>query len=101
MTNNKSQDSQNFEFIDNERKGSRKVLVVFSGLILTLIIWSAVFVIDITSVAKGEIIPLKIVGFYQSGLAEVDNVQSFVNVATAQRILGENKSYITDINLNL
>lgn len=51
--------------------------------------------------SKGEIIPLKIVGFYQSGLAEVDNVQSYVNTATAQRILGENKSYITDINLKL
>lgn len=51
--------------------------------------------------SKGEIIPLKIVGFYQSGLAEVDNVQSFVNITTAQRILAENKSYITDINLKL
>lgn len=51
--------------------------------------------------SKGEIIPLKIVGFYQSGLAEVDNVQSFVNISTAQRILGENKNYITDINLKL
>ncbi len=51
--------------------------------------------------SKGEIIPLKIIGFYQSGLAEVDNVQSFVNTSTAQRILGENKNYITDINLKL
>lgn len=51
--------------------------------------------------SKGEIIPLKIVGFYQSGLAEVDNIQSYVNLSTAQRILGENKSYITDVNLKL
>ena len=51
--------------------------------------------------SKGEIIPLKIVGFYQSGLAEIDNVQSYVNLTTAQRVLGENKSYITDINLKL
>ncbi len=51
--------------------------------------------------AKGEIIPLKIVGFFQSGLADIDNVQSYVNLKTAQRILGENESYITDINLKL
>lgn len=51
--------------------------------------------------SKGEIIPLKIVGFYQSGLADIDNIQSYVNLSTAQRILGENKSYITDVNLKL
>lgn len=50
---------------------------------------------------KGEIIPLKIVGFFQSGLADIDNVQSYVNLKTAQRILGENESYITDINVKL
>lgn len=50
---------------------------------------------------NGDIYPLKIVGFYQSGLAEVDNIQSYVNLKTAQRILGESKNYITDINLKL
>lgn len=50
---------------------------------------------------KGEIIPLKVVGLFQSGLAEVDNVQSYVNLKTAQRILGENENYITDINVKL
>ena len=49
----------------------------------------------------GEIYPLKIVGFYQSGLAEIDNMQSYVNLKTAQRILGEYGSYITDINVKL
>ena len=50
---------------------------------------------------KGEIIPLKIVGFFQSGLADIDNVQSYVNLKTAQRILGENENFITDINVKL
>lgn len=50
---------------------------------------------------KGEIIPLKIVGFFQSGLAEIDNTQSYVNVKTAQRILSESENYITDINVKL
>lgn len=51
--------------------------------------------------AQGEIFPLKIVGIYQSGLAEVDNVQSYTNLKTAQRILGEGSNYISDINVKL
>ncbi len=51
--------------------------------------------------AEGAAIPLKIVGFFQSGLAEVDDVQSFVNINTAQQILGEGKNYITDIYVKL
>ena len=50
---------------------------------------------------SGDMYPLKIVGFYQSGLAEIDNLQSYVNIKTAQKILGESKNYITDINLKL
>ncbi|MCO6500875.1 MAG: ABC transporter permease [Vicingus serpentipes] len=50
---------------------------------------------------KGDFISLKIVGFFQSGLGEIDNVQSYVNLKTAQRILGENANYITDINVKL
>ncbi|MFZ6052178.1 ABC transporter permease [Halocola ammonii] len=50
---------------------------------------------------RGDIFPLKIVGIYQSGLAEVDDKQSYVNLSTAQRILGEPKNYITDINVKL
>ncbi len=53
------------------------------------------------SSVKGGLFPLKIVGFYQSGLAEIDDVQSYVNLATAQRILGEGKNYISDINVKL
>ena len=50
---------------------------------------------------KNGIFPLKIVGLYQSGLAEIDNVQSYTNLATAQRIMGEANNYITDINIKL
>ena len=53
------------------------------------------------STISGDIFPLKIVGIYQSGLAEIDNVQSFVNLKTVQRILGEAQNYITDINIKL
>ena len=50
---------------------------------------------------SGEIFPLKIVGFYQSGIADIDAIQSFANIKTVQRILGEAENYITDINVKL
>jgi lipoprotein-releasing system permease protein len=53
------------------------------------------------STVSGSVFPLKIVGIYQSGIAEVDNQQSFANLKTVQRILGEVNSYITDINVKL
>lgn len=56
--------------------------------------------INVSSV-NGGVFPLKIVGIYQSGLAEVDNTQSFVNVKTAQQLLGEGSNYISDINVKL
>ncbi len=53
------------------------------------------------STIKGIIFPLKIVGIYQSGIAEIDNIQSFANLKTVQRILGEAQNYVTDINVKL
>ena len=53
------------------------------------------------STVKGGIFSLKIVGIFQSGLAEVDNIQSYVNLKTAQRLLGEGENYISDINVKL
>ena len=53
------------------------------------------------STVQGDIFPLKIVGFYQSGLADIDNIQSFTNLETVQRILGKSEDYITDIHIKL
>ena len=53
------------------------------------------------STIRGDIFPLKIVGIYQSGIADIDNIQSFANLKTVQRILGEAENYITDINVKL
>lgn len=51
--------------------------------------------------ASGGLFPLSIVGLYQSGLSEVDNMQSFVNIDLAQRIMGVSANYMTDINIKL
>jgi lipoprotein-releasing system permease protein len=53
------------------------------------------------STIKGDIFPLKIVGIYQSGIADIDNIQSYTNLKTVQRILGEAENYVTDINIKL
>ena len=53
------------------------------------------------STITGEVFPLKIVGIYQSGLADIDAIQSFANLNTVQRIEGESENYITDINVKL
>jgi len=50
---------------------------------------------------KGDIFSLKIVGFFQSGLADIDNVQSYANLKTAQTLLSKGSNYITDINIKL
>ena len=50
---------------------------------------------------RGGLFPLKIVGIYQSGLAEIDNIQSYVNLKMAQRLIGEGRNYISDINVKL
>ncbi len=50
---------------------------------------------------NGGIFPLKIVGIYQSGIADIDNIQSYANLKTVQRISGEAQNYITDINIKL
>lgn len=53
------------------------------------------------STINGGLFPLKIVGIFQSGLAEIDDIQSYVNLSTAQQFLGEGSNYISDINVKL
>ncbi len=53
------------------------------------------------STVKGGVFPLKIVGIFQSGIADLDNILSYVNLTTAQRLRGEGKSFITDLNVKL
>ncbi len=51
--------------------------------------------------ASGGLFSFKIVGIFQSGMAEVDNIQSYVNLETAQRVMGVGNNFITDINIKL
>lgn len=57
-------------------------------------------VVQITT-AQGDRFQLKVVGYYQSGLADFDKAQSFVSISTVQKILGESSNYVTDIQIKL
>jgi len=57
-------------------------------------------IIQITT-PSGNIFPLKIVGVYESGLADIDDIQSYANLKTAQKLLGQSDNFITDINVKL
>ncbi|CAG5081916.1 ABC transporter permease [Parvicella tangerina] len=49
----------------------------------------------------GKQVSLKIIGLYESGMAEIDNSQSYANLATAQKIAGVTQDFITDLNIKL
>ncbi|WP_291400708.1 FtsX-like permease family protein [Daejeonella sp.] len=51
--------------------------------------------------SRGERVKLKVVGFFQSGLQDIDNAQSYASISTTQKLLGESGSYITDIQIKL
>lgn len=53
------------------------------------------------STPRGETTLLKVVGIFQLGLMELDNTQSYTSLQTAQTILEQPVSYITDIQIKL
>lgn len=57
-------------------------------------------VIQVTT-AQGNKAQLKVVGYYQSGLADFDNTNSFASINTVQKMMGQPSSYLTDIQVKL
>ncbi|MFN0174743.1 MAG: ABC transporter permease [Saprospiraceae bacterium] len=57
-------------------------------------------VVQVTT-AKGDRLPLKVVGYFQSGIAEFDKAQSYASIATTQLLLGQSNNYITDLQIKL
>ncbi|MBP6458886.1 MAG: ABC transporter permease [Crocinitomicaceae bacterium] len=56
--------------------------------------------VQVTTV-QGERIKLKVVGFFQSGIQDIDKVQSYCSLATTQKLLGVSSNYITDLQVKL
>ncbi|WP_336518183.1 ABC transporter permease [Pollutibacter soli] len=57
-------------------------------------------IVYVTTTAA-EIFPLKLIGFYQSGIRDLDKVQAYTSIATAQKISGRPANYVTDIQVKL
>jgi lipoprotein-releasing system permease protein len=58
---------------------------------------------DLISVTtnEGEQFSLKVVGFFQSGMAQIDKVQSYVNLKSLRKIKGVSNNFISDIQIKL
>jgi lipoprotein-releasing system permease protein len=50
---------------------------------------------------SGEKHPLKVVGYFQSGLLDIDKTQSYTSLNTAQKLLSKPRNYITDVQIKL
>lgn len=100
------QEAKLFSFSDYVMDGDYKELKIIPNSIIlgqgAADIMSAKIddIITITS-TEGEQFSLKVIGFFQSGIAEIDKVQSYASIATTQKILGENNNYISDIQIKL
>ena len=57
-------------------------------------------IVQVTTVNQVQF-TLKIVGFFQSGIQELDKVQSYASFSTTQKILGKPSDYVTDIQIKL
>ena len=57
-------------------------------------------VVQVTT-PEGDRTMLKIVGIIQFGLAQVDDVQSYTSLTTAQKLQGKPANYITDVQVKL
>jgi lipoprotein-releasing system permease protein len=56
--------------------------------------------INLTS-SKGVNRNFKIVGIFKTNNSNIDKTKSYINIASAQQLLKEGASYITDINVNI
>jgi lipoprotein-releasing system permease protein len=95
-----------YRFADYAVAGNpRDIATVANSVILGKPLAEKLFVTigDVVQIAtaQGEQFPLKVVGFYQSGLADLDRTLCYASLSTVQKILGQNASYITDLNIKL
>ncbi|MCD6012416.1 MAG: transporter permease [Flavipsychrobacter sp.] len=50
---------------------------------------------------EGNDMTMRIVGIYATGMKTVDDTRSYANIVQAQNIMGKDRSYVTDIKINL
>ncbi|MBL0102838.1 MAG: ABC transporter permease [Bacteroidetes bacterium] len=50
---------------------------------------------------NGNSLEMKVIGINKTGLTEVDKARAYISIRNAQKLLGTDNSYITDINIKL
>lgn len=80
-------------------KNSGNSIILGSGIAEKMLVQPGDMV-NITT-AKGEQVKLKVAGTFQSGIRDVDNVQSYCSIGTTQKIMGVSSNYITDLQVKL
>lgn len=101
-----NQESELFAFSDYVSEGNYQDLEKISNSIILgkgvaeIINAKIGDLITVTS-TEGEQFSLKVVGFFQSGLAEIDKIQSFTSLHTTRKLLGVSSNYIGDIQIKL
>ena len=103
---NPTEESRLFHFDEYVTAGNSDDLVKINNSIIlgkglaTKLLVNIGNVIQITT-AKGERFPLKVVGIFQSGLKDFDDVQSYASINTVQKILAQPNNFVTDIQVKL
>lgn len=100
------EESRLFQFDDyitegnySDLKNTRNSIILGNGIAQKMLVQLG-DVIQVTT-SKGEQVSLKVVGLFQSGIRDIDNVQSYCSLGTTQKLLGESSTYITDIQVKL
>jgi lipoprotein-releasing system permease protein len=87
------------EGVSADLKNVTNSIILGKGLAEKLLAKTGDVVVITTS--RGDRFSLKVVGYFQSGLLELDKVQSFASITTTQKILGKSNNYLTDIQIKL
>ena len=99
-------ESRLFSFMDYVVKGKAADLKNVSNSIILGKALAAKLLVNIGDVvpvttARGDRYSLRVVGFFQSGINELDKVQSYASLGTTQKLLGKGNEYVTDIGVKL
>lgn len=99
-------ENQLFYFYDYITKGNGANLGVIPnsiilGKALADILLAEIGDVTYVTTVSGEIFPLKVIGYYQSGINDLDKVTAYTSLATAQKLLGKPANYLTDIQVRL
>jgi lipoprotein-releasing system permease protein len=56
---------------------------------------------NITVTSAGAPVVMRVVGIFASGVKQIDETKSYANIVQAQNLMGKDRSYVTDIKINL